>query len=104
MYIDRLHPLARSKVYDMREHTPGTVWGPFLDRGAAGGASGDDGEGLLVDWEKVEAILVLLARKVRWRRFNRFPMIGNVWYVITSSCSSPPLMAVCSQPRTSETI
>lgn len=45
----QIHPYARSRVYDLRQHTDGTMWGPFLDDGLA-----------TVDWEKMEAIMIIL--------------------------------------------
>ncbi|KAL9101477.1 MAG: hypothetical protein Q9163_003272 [Psora crenata] len=44
-----MHTYARSKVYDLRQHTQGSLWGPFLDDGSQD-----------VDWEKMEAIMLLL--------------------------------------------
>ena len=45
-----IHPYARSRVYDLRQHTEdGTFWGPFLDDGRQ-----------TVDWEKLEAIMIVL--------------------------------------------
>lgn len=45
-----LHAHARAKVYDLRTYTAdGTFWGPFLDDGTC-----------TVDWEKVEAIMIVL--------------------------------------------
>lgn len=47
------YPYACSKVYDVRQHTALTKWGPFMndttDR---------------VDWEKVEAILIVLGNNI----------------------------------------
>ncbi|KAK5117371.1 hypothetical protein LTR62_005989 [Meristemomyces frigidus] len=43
------HTYARSKVYDLREYTDATLWGPFKDDGQQ-----------RVDWEKVEAIMIVL--------------------------------------------
>jgi len=40
------HPYACSVVYDLRNFTQGTKWGPFHDNGKAN-----------VDWEKLEAIM-----------------------------------------------
>lgn len=40
---------VRSKVYDLRQHTDHTFWGPFLDDGSQD-----------VDWEKIEAIMLIL--------------------------------------------
>ena len=44
-----IHPYARSLAYDLRQHTIGTLWGPFLDDGSQ-----------RVDWEKIEAIMIIL--------------------------------------------
>ncbi|KAI0470164.1 hypothetical protein F4859DRAFT_122402 [Xylaria cf. heliscus] len=44
-----MHPFACSKVYDLRQYTEKNKWGPFLDDGSLG-----------VDWEKVEAIMIVL--------------------------------------------
>ncbi|KAI0191729.1 hypothetical protein EV127DRAFT_427690 [Xylaria flabelliformis] len=44
-----MHPFACSKVYDLRQYTEKNKWGPFLDDGSMG-----------VDWEKVEAIMIVL--------------------------------------------
>ncbi|KAI4239763.1 MAG: hypothetical protein LQ349_000136 [Xanthoria aureola] len=44
-----MHPFARSKVYDLRQHSEGTLWGPFVDDGSQN-----------VDWEKIEAIMIIL--------------------------------------------
>ncbi|GAB1318758.1 hypothetical protein MFIFM68171_08968 [Madurella fahalii] len=93
VYTAGLYPLACSKVYDMREHTPRTRWGPFLDRGAGAASNHDDDEeeeededededgqgGLRVDWEKVEAIIVVLATNM-WRKgLDRFPIFRELW-------------------------
>ncbi|ETI19672.1 hypothetical protein G647_08685 [Cladophialophora carrionii CBS 160.54] len=45
-----VHPWARSRVYDLRRYKESNMWGPFLD----------DGTGR-IDWEKVQAIMVVLA-------------------------------------------
>lgn len=47
------YPFAASAVYDLRQHSDRTHWGPFLDDGTDG-----------VDWEKVEAIVVVLVRNL----------------------------------------
>ncbi|RYC57371.1 hypothetical protein CHU98_g8838 [Xylaria longipes] len=44
-----MHPFACSKVYDLRQYTVKNKWGPFLDDGS-----------MSVDWEKVEAIMIVL--------------------------------------------
>lgn len=43
------HPFARSKVYDLRNYTEGTGWGPFLNDG-----------NFRVDWEMVESLMIVL--------------------------------------------
>lgn len=44
-----MHPFARSLVYDLRRYTEASLWGPFMDD-----YSQD------ADWEKLEALMVLL--------------------------------------------
>lgn len=48
------YPYACSRVYDMRQHTLLTKWGPFRN----------DRSGR-VDWEKVEAISIVLGKNVK---------------------------------------
>jgi hypothetical protein len=43
------HPYARSRVYDLRNYTDKTQWGPFRDDGS-----------MRVDWEMVESIMIVL--------------------------------------------
>lgn len=49
-----LHPYARSRVYDLRQHTDNTFWGPYLDDGSYD-----------VDWQKMEAIMIILDHNMR---------------------------------------
>ncbi|KAF7562514.1 hypothetical protein G7046_g1626 [Stylonectria norvegica] len=49
----RTYPYACSKVYDLRQYTTRTMWGPFMN---------DDTD--RVDWEKVEAILIVLGHNI----------------------------------------
>ena len=49
-----IHPYARSRVYDMRQHTDASSWGPFLSDGTHA-----------VDWEKLEALMLILHHNVR---------------------------------------
>lgn len=44
-----IHPYVRSRVYDLRQHTDGTFWGPFIDDGSQE-----------VDWEKLESIMIII--------------------------------------------
>lgn len=50
----KLHPFARSRVYDLRQHTQWSVWGPFHSDGCQN-----------VDWEKVEGLMVILWHNVQ---------------------------------------
>ncbi|KAF2442347.1 hypothetical protein P171DRAFT_392136 [Karstenula rhodostoma CBS 690.94] len=43
------HTYARSRVYDLRNYTDATAWGPFRDDGS-----------MRVDWEMVESLMVVL--------------------------------------------
>ncbi|KAK3324163.1 hypothetical protein B0T19DRAFT_464085 [Cercophora scortea] len=63
-----LYPFACSKVYDMREYTPGSMWGPFMA----------DGTGR-ADWEKVEAILVVLRTNIGNKGLDKFDVFGSLW-------------------------
>lgn len=61
------HTYARSKVYDLREYTDNTLWGPFMNDGSQ-----------RVDWEKLEAVMIVLGfnlRKFTDRSDGRFPMV-----------------------------
>lgn len=50
----KTYPFACAKVYDIRNYTAHTRWGPFLK----------DGSGL-VDWEMMEAIMLVIGHNVR---------------------------------------
>ena len=63
-----MYPFACSKVYDLRESTDKTGWGPFRA----------DGSGR-VDWEKVEAILLVLRENIRRKGLDGYSLFGNVW-------------------------
>jgi hypothetical protein len=43
------HPYARSNVYDLRNYTDKTNWGPYRDDGS-----------MRVDWEMIESIMIVL--------------------------------------------
>lgn len=49
-----VHPYARSRVYDLRQHTDGSFWGPFTDDGSQE-----------VDWEKIEGTMIILHHNMR---------------------------------------
>ncbi|KAK4574715.1 hypothetical protein LTR86_001556 [Recurvomyces mirabilis] len=68
------HTYARSKVYDLREYTDASLWGPFLNDGSQ-----------RVDWEKVEAVMIVLGFNLnrftersdgRWQRVWDTPFEG----------------------------
>ncbi|AEO55468.1 hypothetical protein MYCTH_2299331 [Thermothelomyces thermophilus ATCC 42464] len=77
MYVARqragVYALACAKVYDLREYTAGNKWGPFLEEDEEGGG------GVRVDWEKVEAILVVLGANIRSKGLERFPIFWYFW-------------------------
>lgn len=50
----RTYPYACSKVYDLRNYTARTMWGPFMDDGSGN-----------VDWERMEAIMITLGHNIR---------------------------------------
>lgn len=59
---------ARSKIYDLRQYTDESLWGPFKDDWSQD-----------VDWEKVEAIMVVLGYNLRiFRQRARFD-VDPVW-------------------------
>lgn len=53
-YSAPIHPYARSLVYDLRQHTDHNLWGPFQNDGS-----------LDVDWEKIEAIMIVLHHNMK---------------------------------------
>lgn len=63
-----MYPYACSKVYDLREYTSDTRWGPFM---------GDGSE--RIDWEKVEAILLVLRSNIKSKGLDTFPIFANFW-------------------------
>lgn len=86
---ERTYPFACSTVYDMRGHTARTRWGPFRD----------DGSGR-VDWEKVEAVMIVLGYNIQSKRFVA-KLFSDVWstpfsgswarsYMPTPAPSPPP--------------
>lgn len=61
----RMYPYACSKVYDLRQHTALTKWGPFLNDGTD-----------RVDWEKVEAIIICLGYNIATKSVSSKPFLG----------------------------
>lgn len=68
---------ARSKVYDLRQYTDGSFWGPFKNDGSQD-----------VDWEKAEAIMVVLGYNLR--TFNERPCTNAppVWEAQWRGCTA----------------
>lgn len=64
----RIYPFACSKVYDLREYTEDTAWGPFMSDGS-----------MRVDWEKIQALLVVLAHNIEYQGLNSSPVFSNIW-------------------------
>ncbi|GKT85292.1 F-box domain-containing protein [Colletotrichum tofieldiae] len=63
----RVYPYAAAKVYDLRQNTDRTEWGPFLE----------DGSGR-VDWEKVEAVMIVLGSNIRLQKLTA-KVFANLW-------------------------
>ncbi|CAN8102141.1 unnamed protein product [Discula destructiva] len=88
----RTYPFACSKVYDLREYTSRTRWGPFIDEGPGpvGSPGNENGElGLpddRVDWEKVEAIMIVLWYNIRSKGLDRLPVFEHFWKVPLAGC------------------
>ncbi|CAF3533771.1 unnamed protein product [Fusarium graminearum] len=77
----RTYPYACSKVYDLREYTDRSGWGPFMNDGSFN-----------VDWEKVEAILIVLGHNIGTRhRVAR--IFGEIWDSPFSGSFSNSFMA-----------
>ncbi|KAL5114315.1 hypothetical protein ACEQ8H_007790 [Pleosporales sp. CAS-2024a] len=60
------HPFARSKVYDLRNYTDETKWGPFRDDGS-----------MRTDWEMIESLMIIVDYNIglccRRSRMGWFP-------------------------------
>lgn len=63
-----IHPYARSRVYDLRRYKAKNHWGPFMD----------DGSGR-VDWEKVQAIFIVLAHGLKMLTERSQGRLGPWW-------------------------
>ena len=64
----RMSVFACSKVYDLRQYTEKTMWGPFMN----------DDSGC-VDWEKVEAIMIAIGANLKQLGFTRLPICKRAW-------------------------
>lgn len=49
----KLHPFARSLVYDLRQHCEHSLWGPFYRDGSE-----------KIDWEKLEGLMMILSYNI----------------------------------------
>ncbi|KAI0393832.1 hypothetical protein F5Y17DRAFT_430432 [Xylariaceae sp. FL0594] len=59
-----VRPFAISKVYDNRQYSRATKWGPFMADGT-----------MRVDWEKVEAVMVALNANIESMRLSQIPLL-----------------------------
>lgn len=62
------YPFAVSMVYDMRNYTEGSLWGPFLPDGKAS-----------VDWEKMEAVMIVLNHNMQEFSANTNGILSILW-------------------------
>ena len=83
-----MHPFACSKVYDLRQYTEQSKWGPFMNDGS-----------MNVDWEKVEAILLVLGDNMYnlgisalpiAKTFCAVPFAGTWSHSWRNHCLAPP--------------
>lgn len=85
---------ARSKVYDLRQYTDGSLWGPFKNDGSQA-----------VDWEKMEAIMVVLGYNLRMfrerARFEVDPVWDKPWHGAQRNSFTPQLDSCFAGPVTS---
>lgn len=81
----RTYPFACSKVYDLRQYTELTGWGPFMN---------DETD--RVDWEKVEAIFIVLGNNISMKRLVS-KIFADVWDSPFSG-SWPQSYLPCLQP------
>ena len=72
-----MYPYACSKVYDLRNYTTNTMWGPFKDDGSEE-----------VDWEMAEAIMIVLAHNLRQCRVFTHRYIQPIWNLPFSGVAS----------------
>ena len=62
------HPFARSRVYDLRNYTEKTCWGPFSRDGK-----------MNIDWECLEVVFVILAYNFRIFRRRTNGAVSEMW-------------------------
>lgn len=68
---------ARAKVYDLRQYTRASFWGPFKNDGTQD-----------VDWEKVEAVMVVLGHNLRSLHDRSRFDIKSAWVHEWRGCTS----------------
>ncbi|KAK4544385.1 hypothetical protein LTR36_004276 [Oleoguttula mirabilis] len=88
------HTYARSKVYDLRQYNDGTLWGPFTDDGSQ-----------RADWEKVEAIMIVLGfnlNKFSERSDGRWPRVWHKPFVGATPGSYISLAPTIAEPTDKE--
>jgi len=66
--VKPIHSFARSRVYDLRRYTDYNFWGPFLDDGSQG-----------IDWEKVQAIMIVLGYNLQVLHERTDGQFSLVW-------------------------
>lgn len=86
------HTFARANVYDLRNYTDESFWGPFVSDGSA-----------RVDWEKMESIAELICynlRKFHDKTNKAFPLLWHRPFagVAPKSFLSPPQKVPKEQP------
>lgn len=62
------YPHAAAKVYDIRSFTRSSGWGPFMADGSGRG-----------DWEKIEAILIVLRHNALCKGLLKFSIVSEIW-------------------------
>jgi hypothetical protein len=87
-----VYPYATSKVYDLRQYTEKTFWGPFQDDGSQD-----------VDWEKAEAIMLVLGHNLQIFSERTNGILEPIWTKPFSGATpdsyvSPPLPALEGLP------
>ncbi|KAG0651365.1 hypothetical protein D0Z07_1591 [Hyphodiscus hymeniophilus] len=65
-----VYPYACSVVYDLRNYTAGNLWGPYKDDGLC-----------TVDWERLEAVMIVLGHNLKNFTENTRGLFGPVWNI-----------------------
>ena len=63
-----MYPYAASKIYDLRNYTMANRWGPFRDDGSD-----------RVDWEKLEAIMLVLGHNIQRIDSDGESSLARLW-------------------------